>query len=109
MPIPQVQRTVNVIQAWRESLGSDIVVAGHLQAFLIIGQREYITMTEIAGQMKVRISHVSKIVQVLGQHRGSGLGLIEWQIDDYDIRKKLLTLTTEGKAIYGKLKRLMEG
>lgn len=102
-----IQGVIDTIQIWREHVKSDVVIAGYLQAFLIVGKAGYLPMSQVAKQMNVRNSHVSKVFQILGSSKDEGYGLVKWDSDPKDTRLKIVSLTWEGIGLYEKIAKVL--
>ena len=78
-----------------------------LHCLLVIAQAEEgLSLTEIAQKVGIGLATASRYVAALGKqnrHREEGLLLVESFEDPMERRKKIIRLTTKGKAALNKL------
>jgi DNA-binding MarR family transcriptional regulator len=78
-----------------------------LHCLLVIAQaKEGLSLTEIAQKVGISLATASRYVAALGKqnrHREEGLLLIESFEDPMERRKKIIRLTSKGKAAINKL------
>jgi DNA-binding MarR family transcriptional regulator len=103
--IRAVSSLVQVIDIWEEALPNATV--RNLKSFLLLGRRnrqgEMPSIQELADEMAVVSSTMNRNLQTL-----SKAGLIGWQDDPKDERKKLLGLTTVGYETYESMLAVMD-
>ena len=84
---------------------------GKLEAFFLVVLHEGKSLKDlcqISGQPQ---STLSRHLLDLGERNrtmGPGLGLVEWRIDPYELRKKQYLLTPRGRELLGRLLEILE-
>jgi DNA-binding MarR family transcriptional regulator len=84
---------------------------GRLEAFILVVLHEGKSLKDlcqISGQPQ---STLSRHLLDLGEHtrrRERGLGLVEWRIDPYELRRKQYLLTPKGRELLGRLLEILE-
>jgi DNA-binding MarR family transcriptional regulator len=87
------------------------MVLGKLEAFVLVVLHEGKSLKDlcqISGQAQ---STLSRHLLDLGEHNRSrepGLGLVEWRIDPYELRRKQYLLTPKGRELAGRLLKILE-
>jgi DNA-binding MarR family transcriptional regulator len=84
---------------------------GRLEAFVLVVLHEGKSLKDLCQMSGQPQSTLSRHLLDLGEHnrlREPGLGLVEWRIDPYELRKKQYLLTPKGRDLAGRLLKILE-
>jgi DNA-binding MarR family transcriptional regulator len=84
---------------------------GRLEAFILVVLHEGKSLKDlcqISGQPQSTLSRHLLDLGVRTRRREPGLGLVEWRIDPYELRKKQYLLTPKGRELAGRLLKILE-
>jgi DNA-binding MarR family transcriptional regulator len=113
-----VDRVWTIMRAFRSSMSLELI-----RTFLAIARRQGLSVQELADELGVPQSSVSRYVKALAGYESregklgplkwevgsDGYGLIEQRINEQEPRKRSLVLSEEGLALVQKLQAAVEG
>lgn len=94
-----------------QTIDSDMTI-GNMIILLAVVEKERVQMSELVeltGQTLAGVSRTISLFTKHGSRNKEGLGLMESQEDPQERRRKIITLTTEGKKMAADIKRIMNG
>lgn len=100
-----VTRVSNKIRDYDE----DMTISG-MNVLLTVMEREEVPMADLVEVTGMTLAGVSRAVAVLsvhGRRTKEGIGLVELKEDPMERRRKIVYLSTEGKALATMLKKIL--